>query len=191
MMSRYWPFYIFVGVLISAAFIQSYLVSAPTKNLTPVDGPNVAGVGQLQVIMPTSLHVEEGQNVIYNTVPPTSGNHWPIWAKCGFYEEGLADELIVHNLEHSIIVISYNLSTEAEVNELRNTVSDIALYHRWGLTRFYDKIPSGTVAMAAWGVLDTWDHLDRDQFQRFFKDYAGKEGFERIPCEIDPSQMQF
>jgi hypothetical protein len=141
--------------------------------------------------MPTSWHIPDGQAASYNTVPPTSGNHWAGWARCGFYEEGLPDELIVHNLEHSLIVISYNLTTEAEVNRLRSVVRSIAPYRTWGLSRYYDKVPPGTVALAAWGVLETMDRIDRDRIQRFFNDFAGEEGLERIPCETDPSQMQF
>ena len=189
-MTRHWPFYIFVGVLVSAALVQGYLASATTENPLPSDTPNVESVGQRQIIMPNRFHIPDNQNATYNTVPPTSGNHWARWARCGFYEEGLPDELIVHNLEHSIIVISYNLTTEAEVNNLRSVVNSIAPYRTWGLSRFYDKIPQGTVAMAAWGVLDTAEGIDHDRIRRFFTKYAGKEGLERIPCETDPSQMQ-
>ena len=66
-----------------------------------------------------SSHVPEGQTVIYNIIPPTSGPHWPRWADCGFYPEGLPDERIVHNLEHSNIVVSHNLATQDEVDQLR------------------------------------------------------------------------
>ena len=190
MTTRYWPFYISVCVLVLVGLILNYRSSAPTENLLPSDSQNVESVGQSQVIMPTSQHIPEGQNTTYNTIPPTSGDHWASWAKCGFYEEGLPDELIVHNLEHSMVVISYNLTTEAEVDELRMAVNSIALYRKWGLSRFYDKIPSGTVAMTAGGMLDAVDQIDRDRIERFFNDYASNEGLERIPCEVDPSQIQ-
>jgi hypothetical protein len=186
----YWPFYISVCVLVLVGLILNYRSSAPAETRIPSDSQNVESVGQSQVIMPTSHHIPEGQNTTYNTIPPTSGDHWARWAKCGFYEEGLPDELIVHNLEHSIVVISYNLTTEAEVDELRKAVNSIALYRKWGLSRFYDKIPSGTVAMTAWGVLDTVDQIDRDHIERFFNEYASNEGLEQIPCEVDPAQIQ-
>ena len=189
-MTRYWPFYISVCVLVLVGLILHYRSSAPAENLLPSDSQNVESVGQSQVIMPTSRHIPEGQKTTYNTIPPTSGDHWASWAKCGFYEEGLPDELIVHNLEHSMVIISYNLTTEAEVDELRKAVNSIALYRKWGLSRFYDKIPSGTLAMAAWGVLDTVDQIDRDRIERFFNDYASNEGLERIPCGVAPSQIQ-
>lgn len=191
MITRHWPFFIFVAALLFAAVVQGYLFADPTGDPDSGESPNAGSVGQLQLVMPTSWHIPDGQAATYNTVPPTSGDHWAGWARCGFYEEGLPDELIVHNLEHSIIVISYNLTTEAEVNRLRSMVKSIGPYRTWGLSRYYDKIPPGTVALAAWGVLETMDRIDRDLIQSFFNDFAGEEGLERIPCEIDPSQIQF
>jgi hypothetical protein len=52
----------------------------------------------------------------------------------------------------------------------------------WGVTRSYDKIPAGTVALAAWGRLDTAQGVDRGKIERFFDAYADALGPERIPC---------
>lgn len=151
----------------------------------------VEGVGQQQSIMPTREHVD-GKTVSYNTIPPTSGNHWSGPARCGFYEadqrEETRDEIVVHNLEHGAIVISYNLATPEEVNQLRDVLSAIGLNQTWGVARFYDKIPEGTVAVAAWGVLDTMQGVDQNRIKKFFQTYAGRLGPETtqagigIPC---------
>lgn len=151
----------------------------------------VEGVGQQQSIMPTREHVD-GKTVSYNTIPPTSGNHWSGPARCGFYEadqrEETRDEIVVHNLEHGAIVISYNLPTPEEVNQLRDVLSAIGLNQTWGVARFYDKIPEGTVALAAWGVLDTMQGVDQNRIKKFFQTYAGRLGPETtqagigIPC---------
>ena len=53
----------------------------------------------------------DSESVFYITLPPTSGDHWERWADCGFYDSGLPDELIVHNLEHGNIVVSYSPDT--------------------------------------------------------------------------------
>jgi hypothetical protein len=132
--------------------------------------------------MPTREHVPESQTVSYNTTPPTSGDHWQIPARCGFYQEGLSDERITHNLEHSNIVVSYNLTTPGEVKQLRDALDDIGLSNVWGVARSYDKIPQGTVALATWGVLDTMEGVNGDRIKKFFNTYAGRLGPEQVPC---------
>jgi hypothetical protein len=95
----------------------------------------------------------------------------------------LPDEQIVHNLEHSNIVVSYNLSTEEEVDQLLDALSGIGLSDVWGVTRSYDQIPVGTVALAAWGVLDTMEGVDDQRIKTFFETYAGSNiGPENFIC---------
>ena len=133
-------------------------------------------------IMPTRNHVSEGQTVIYSTTPPTSGDHWGRWADCGFYPNGLPDELIVHNLEHGNIVVSYNLSEEQEIAGLRRALADIELAEEWGVTRSYDKITEGMVSVAAWGRRARMPGFDLSTLAGFFAAYAGAVGPERITC---------
>jgi hypothetical protein len=148
----------------------------------------VNGVGVSQTLLPTANHLPTGQPIQYNTTPPTSGDHWGSPSNCGFYPEGRPDEQVVHNLEHSNIVISYNLTAPEEVAALRKAVDDLGLSRAWGITRFYDKVPPGTVALAAWGILDTMQGVDKDRIKKFFEAYAGRIGPEKnsqgigIPC---------
>jgi hypothetical protein len=44
----------------------------------------------------------------YETNPPSSGNHYNVWAAFGVYEFPLPRGYWVHNLEHGAVVISYN-----------------------------------------------------------------------------------
>ena len=134
--------------------------------------------------MPTRLHVQEPRTVAYNTTPPTSGDHWDWWARCGFYPNGLADERIVHNLEHGNIVVSYNLP-DAAVQQLQDFMDNFELAPAWAVTRYYDQIPANTVALSAWGVLDTMQGVDEPRIERFFREYAGTLGPEfpnGAPC---------
>ena len=147
----------------------------------------VTGIGVEHPIMPDTYpgpHVFETESVEYSTTPPTSGKHWDRWAECGFFPEGLPDERITHNLEHGNIVVSYNLATEQEVDQLRAAVGEIELYETWGLTRFYDQIPEGIVALATWGVLESVRGVDQDRMNSFFEAYAGNLGPEQIPCGL-------
>ena len=141
----------------------------------------VDGVGVQVQILPHN-HIAEGTQGSYNSQPATSGNHWSAPARCGFYEEQLPDELVVHNLEHGNIVVSYNFVLESDVSVLRDTLDSIGLSQVWGVARFYDQIPAGEVALTAWGVMGVFPGVDPDRISRFFDAYAGGLGPERFPC---------
>ena len=142
----------------------------------------VRGVGEKQTIMPTRRHINEGTEVEYNTVPPTSGDHYARWAECGFVEFELVDERIVHNLEHGNIVISYNLGDQSKIDQLREAFNDIGPSRIWGVARPYEAIPEGTIVAAAWGIIDTMQDVDKERLQKFFDTYAGNLGPERVMC---------
>ena len=141
----------------------------------------VDGVGtQIPILAPN--HIPEGAQASYNSQPATSGEHWPVPAQCGFYEEQLPDERVVHNLEHGNIVVSYNFVLDSDVSVLRDALNDIGLNRVWGVARIYDQIPEGQVALTAWGVMDVFPGVDPDRIARFFEAYAGGLGPERFPC---------
>jgi hypothetical protein len=157
-------------------------VTCPRPAISPTRGLQPIRLGEAVDIMPTKNHVAQGATVTYNTTPPTSGDHWDSWADCGFYEDGLPDELITHNLEHGNIVVSYNLAGRAQIDQLRAALDSIDLVEAWGVTRYYNKIPEGTVALAAWGKLDFMQEIDRDRMATFFHAFAGQLGPEVIAC---------
>jgi len=175
-----------IALLVIAGFAIGGVVGGGRSSLGTQVGDSdrfVEGLGVQQPIA-ISAHAAEGVNIEYPSFPPTSGNHWPPNAlvTCGFYEDGVPDERVVHHLEHSNIVVSYNLIDPAQVDRLRQAVDDIGLLNIWGVTRFYDKIPVGQVALTAWGVLDVIEGVDKDRINRFVDNYAGTLGPERAPC---------
>ncbi len=169
-----------LGALVSSVVGISSSESS-TAILTPAKPRGIELRAEI-TIMPTSDHVPQGQIVDYNSVPPASGDHWDDWAACGFYEDGLPDELITHNLEHGNIVVSYNFSSRREIEQLRQALADIDLASVWGVIRYYSEIPEGSVAMAAWGRLYTLSPDNTEVMARFFSSFAGNLGPERIPC---------
>jgi hypothetical protein len=171
-----------VAVLVIAGFIIGDMAGALPQRGGGTADAYVEGIGEPHPIMPTANHVPDGQSVQYSTVPPTSGDHWARWSNCGFYEYEVPDELLVHNLEHGNIVVSYNLN-EAGMAELRGVLNNIGgPFNTNGIARPYDAIPEGSVALAAWGVSDVMDGVDEDRIRAFFGAYAGTLGPERIPC---------
>lgn len=136
-----------------------------------------------------SQHISEPTPVDYTDlghIPPTSGHHWPKWAKCGFYEEELPDELVVHNMEHGNIVISYNLVKKEDLDSLKKSFSDVSLSKLWGVARFYSGIPEGQISLSTWGITDSFTNVDPSRIQRFFQVYHGALGPEKVPCNAHP-----
>ncbi|OGY18824.1 MAG: hypothetical protein A2900_01730 [Candidatus Chisholmbacteria bacterium RIFCSPLOWO2_01_FULL_50_28] len=66
----------------------------------PLPGEEVAELGR--------EHVTDISNVIYNSNPPTSGPHFPVWVKQGVYDWEISDGYLLHSLEHGYVIISYN-----------------------------------------------------------------------------------
>jgi hypothetical protein len=58
-------------------------------------------------------HIQDISGIQYNSNPPTSGNHFPIWAKKGIYDRVLSDGYLIHSLEHGYVVISYNCANSS------------------------------------------------------------------------------
>ncbi len=172
-----------IAVLVIAGFAVGGLVGG-TGGGSGTAVSYVEGIGERQAISSTTNHVDEGTDIAYESFPPTSGDHYRPEALrgCGFYDEGLRDEVIVHHLEHGNIIVSYNLPDTAEVAKLRDVMGGIAASHVWGITRSYDKIPPGQVALTAWGVLDTMEGVDGERITEFFDAYAGGLGPETVPC---------
>ena len=129
------------------------------------------GVGE-SVQLEGANHVDFGQDVIYLTTPPTSGNHWGAPAACGVYDREVADEQVVHNMEHGHVVISHNLLDQPnELDRLEALAADLPDLGVWGIVRPYDEIEPGTVPMTAWGVTDTVQGVDEEGIRTFYESY--------------------
>lgn len=180
---------IVIAVLVIVSFGLTGILPGGGGTQTGSAEAYVEGVGVQQEIMATRAHVPEPETVEYSTNPPTSGDHWDIAANCGYYPSGVPNERTTHNLEHGNIVISHNLTADAEIEELRAAVNDIGLANGWGIVRYYPEIDPGQIALATWGVLDTMEGVDPDRIKRFFEAYAGVLGPEFIPCSGTQTSM--
>ena len=169
------------GDLLSPASVESF-----TSDGRPPGTPDIrvigAVIGEPVPISQDITHVPEGQRVDYSDAPPTSGQHWPATAPCGFYPDGLPDERVVHNLEHGNIVVSFNFTNPAQVTALRQVLDGVRQFDDWGVARSYDKIADGQVALAAWGQLHRMDGVRPWEIGPFFEAFAGVAGRERFEC---------
>ena len=189
-----------VSVIIAVLVIGSFLITiiidslgggGSTQQITyGSSDAYVDGVGEKQEIMRTKNHVDLDDNdanddVTYNSVPPASGDHWSRAQRCGFFDDPVPDERIVHNLEHSNIIISYHLPNPADVDRLKdfyNNMNDGWRNH-FTVARPYNEIAEGQVALSAWGVTDVMDGVDPERINRFYEHYVGRLGPEgAISC---------
>jgi hypothetical protein len=169
------------GDLTSAASTETF-TSNGRRPGTPEIRTLGSVIGEPVPVLQDITHVPEGQGVDYSDAPPTSGQHWPTPAPCGFYSEGLPDERVVHNLEHGNIVVSYNFTNPAQVTALRQVLDGVSQFDDWGVARSYDKIPDGQVALAAWGLLHRMEGVSPGEIGLFFEAFAGTVGPERFEC---------
>jgi hypothetical protein len=60
------------------------------------------------------VHVDFDADITWDTNPPSSGPHYPVWAHWGVHTETLPRGYYVHNEEHGGVVVLYNCSMLAD-----------------------------------------------------------------------------
>jgi Protein of unknown function (DUF3105) len=143
-----------------------------------------------------STHVDPSETVEYNTSPPTSGNHWPpeLVADPAFYTDPVANESLVHNMEHGQIVLWYSPSAPQQVkngleglvenaNDLDNP--DIQGGAQPLLAVPYDDVPEGMeFVMTAWGASQGCEAYSLAAVNEFRTTYQGR-GPEQVTATFD------
>ncbi len=113
----------------------------------------------------------------YNSNPPTSGWHTPETAPWGAHRREIPDQVIVHNLEHGGIWISYRDPSNTELVDRLETLAG----------RYRSKVivtprpqNDAPIAVAAWTRLMKLDEYDEDKIVRFIEAYRNR-GPEQVP----------
>lgn len=123
-------------------------------------------------------HVDEGTKVTYNSNPPTSGPHYPVWQKYGITDKPVADELLVHSLEHGYVIMSYNcakLPAGTSCDTLKKQLSDIVKEKRtWKLIMIPRPNLDVPLALTAWTYLDKMKQFDKNRIASFIDDFRDK-----------------
>ena len=123
-------------------------------------------------------HILPGQpHPPYSSNPPTSGWHFPVPADWGFYNEELPDELVVHNLEHGGIWISYR---SADDTALINQLMTLSRRYRSKVIITLRTKDDTRLAVAAWDHLMKLDHFDEAVIVDFIRQFRDR-GPEFVP----------
>lgn len=91
----------------------------PVTTVLHPDAPPLPGQSECVVTIVDHLaneghtHVPVCTAVGYQTVPPSSGNHWPIWAAFRVHDQPVPHEMLVHDLEHGAIVMAHRCEDAA------------------------------------------------------------------------------
>jgi hypothetical protein len=72
-------------------------------------------------------HVPSCSKVSYETIPPSSGDHYPIWAAFKEYSKPVPAGFLVHAMEHGAAVVFYNCpqGCSEELDQIRTMISQL------------------------------------------------------------------
>ena len=125
-------------------------------------------------------HIQVGvAHPVYNSNPPSSGWHYANPADPGFYDTEIADEYIVHNLEHGDVWIAYRPGISDDiVVKLRAFAS--------ARTVIAPREANTTdIALVAWGNVDVFNienkQLNETRIHDFIARYENR-GPEKVPA---------
>lgn len=98
-MLKNWFFWVIVLLVIGGGFFI-YKEATKPRGAVTAPGQTIADLGR--------DHIQDISQVKYNSNPPTSGAHFPVWLKPGVYKAPVSDGYLIHSLEHGYVEISYN-----------------------------------------------------------------------------------
>jgi hypothetical protein len=105
-------------------------------------------------------------SVSYAQVPPHSGDHSPVWQRCGFYGEPVGDEHAVHSLEHGAVWITHQPDLPpAQIEALRAVTQS----QKDVLVSPYPGLPA-PVVVSVWGRQVRLDAVDDAQLAKTLHD---------------------
>jgi hypothetical protein len=117
----------------------------------------------------------------YNSVPPTSGDHYGQPANAGVYPQPIPDETQVHNLEHGQIMVQYTCSDCPELAEQLKQFNQ--RYPKWVLVAPYpDPRVGARIVLTSWGRIDKFDEFDEQRITTFIESNKNK-GRENVIME--------
>ena len=115
----------------------------------------------------SAVHVaRDKSHLAYKTNPPTSGPHWVDVAGPGIKTEPVADELILHSMEHGAAVVWYREGLEqSEIDKITEAFNNSS-GKKIMLARKDLDVP---VALTSWGYLLKLQTIDESKIKEFIE----------------------
>ena len=164
-----WAGGVAVALIASTLVLSIILPGLPLGTLFQGGTPEGPG---LRIDDQGAVHVSPGEDhPAYNSVPATSGWHYDLPlapARWGIYDEPVADEVLLHNLEHGYVNVHYDCPEECPelLTQLTRLVQE-------GIDRGGKLLMSpypgmdNRVALTAWTFLDRFDEFDEERIRAF------------------------
>lgn len=160
----------YAGAAIAVAAAAVLIAWVAVRPASPELGEQIPGQGQ--------AHVRLGQpHPPYNSNPPTSGWHTPQEARWGGHRTEIPDEVVLHNLEHGGIWISYRDPGDAALIE---KLEALAARYRSKVILTPRPRNDSPIAVAGWERLMKLETYDEGRIVAFINAYRNK-GPERVP----------
>jgi hypothetical protein len=111
--------------------------------------------------------------VDYDRHPPAGGDHNPVPAPCGFYEQDIPDEYVVHTLEHGAVWLAYSPRlSAADLDVVEKETKDNADV----IATPYAKLESGVAVVAtSWGRQLSLDSVSDPRLDEFVQKYRNSK----------------
>ena len=116
-------------------------------------------------------HVEEGQDIQYESNPPTFGPHFGTTSPAGFFDEPVVEEILVHNLEHGQIVIHYNPDASQET---KDKIDELVDQEPQATLAVPNASIEKSVVFTAWGALQACDEPAQEAADAFRERFQGR-----------------
>ena len=107
-------------------------------------------------------------DIEYSVNPAPGGPHHEIWANCGFYDEPIPEEHLVHDLEHGAVWLAYAPDlpeTDVEV------IHELARQHKVVAAPFEGLEAGEAVVATAWARQLRLDSVDDPRLVAFIEQY--------------------
>jgi uncharacterized protein DUF3105 len=131
----------------------------------------------------SSPHVPEGTAIQYNSNPPSSGPHYPVWANFQEHAKPIERPYLVHSLEHGAIALLYKCDGAAcgpileQLRKVRDSLPRDPLCQPDTPVRVViapDPLIAKPIAAAAWGFTYNADCVDVPTLEAFARDHYAK-----------------
>jgi hypothetical protein len=144
---------------------------------TPIFADAGCGAQYARVAEQGAVHVETDASIMWNSNPPSSGPHFPIWARWGAATQVIPRGYYVHNEEHGGVILLYRCSApdcaqlRSQLETFMNSLpaepqcASSGVVRRVVLTE--DPLIPTPIAAAAWGYTYTSDCFDDASLRAF------------------------